>query len=956
MYKLFRFSPKRALLAAFVLLLSIQPSRQNLALAQSSVVWSDIAENAIANRSNREIVPQHYRTFSLNTSELKSLFAKAPRERSPEASSRRVVLNIPYPDGTSSDFQIFESPIMAPELSAKYPELKTYIGQGIDDRAATARFDWTQFGFHAIIFTERGTIYIDPYNRSTTTHYISYFKRDLLPDPARILPEIGPLGTESASAMEVKRIVASGAVPRSTGEQLRTYRLALAATGEYTIYHGGTKAAGMAAIVTAMNRVNGVYEREVSVRMVLIANNDTLVYTNPNTDPYTNNNGSTMLGQNQSNLDQVIGTNNYDVGHVFSTGGGGVAYLAVICVGGFKARGVTGLSAPIGDPFYIDYVAHEMGHQFGGNHSFNGNAGSCGGGNRNASTAYEPGSGSTIMAYAGICSPQNLQSNSDDYFHGISLDEIIAHTQIGSGNSCAVITNTGNTPPFVNAGGSVVYTIPLSTPFVLTGSGSDPNNDPLTYCWEEFDLGPAGHPNSPSGDAPIFRSFLPTSSPSRMFPKLSDLIANVQTIGEILPSYARIMAFRLTARDNRAGGGGNSNDLTSVVVTGGAGPFQVTYPNTAVTWIANSTDSVTWNVANTTGPPINCTMVNIRLSTDGGQTFPIMLASNTPNDGREVITVPTNITNTARIKVESVGNIFFDMSNAHFSILPFAAPTLVYPVNAATGLPSSFSLRWNYIPLATFYHVQVALSPSFIFNVIVNDTSITDTTRALTGLNPGTLHYWRVRARNNEATSPYSEVRTFTTLGVPAQVSLVSPAHQAILSTDSVTFSWNGQPFADRYWLEHSMDSTFASSVIDSTLTDTAITVHQLQVNQTYWWRVKAHNSLGWGPYSVTRSFTIISTFVQSAGSIPERFSLEQNYPNPFNPSTTIEFSVPHVSEVIVEIFNTLGERMTTLVEGELGPGTYRTVWNAQGYPSGVYYFRMSAGGFVQARKLLLLK
>jgi hypothetical protein len=323
------------------------------------------------------------------------------------------------------------------------------------------------------------------------------------------------------------------------GEQLRTYRLALAATGEYSIYHGGTKPLVLSEMVIAMNRVNGVYEQDTAVRMVLIANNDLVIYLDGTTDPYTNNNGSTMLGQNQTTLDTVIGNANYDVGHVFSTGGGGVAQLRVPCVTGSKARGVTGLTNPIGDPFYIDYVAHEMGHQYGGNHTFNGNAGSCSGSNRNASTAYEPGSGTTIMAYAGICSPQNIQNNSDDHFHTHSIQEIVAYTTTGNGNNCPVITNTGNSAPTSEAG-TGGFTIPINTPFILTGSGTDPNGgDVLSYNWEEYDLGPAGHPNSPVNNAPIFRSFPSVPEPFRYFPRLSDIVNNTQTLGEILPSYTR---------------------------------------------------------------------------------------------------------------------------------------------------------------------------------------------------------------------------------------------------------------------------------------------------------------------------------------------------------------------------------------------------------------------------------
>lgn len=634
----------------------------------AAAIWSDAEERALVPAGERWIIPQSYRTLALNVPALQETLAAAPLEGTPAAADSAVVLALPLPDGGYGRFRIVQSPVMAPELAAQFPEITTYAGQGLDDPTATTRLDWTPAGFHAIIFGLAGTVYIDPFSRGDVSHYISYYAHDFVRSPDKQFEETLPLaGDGEALRAELAALRARGALAAS-GSELRTYRLAMAATGEYTTFHGGTVNAGMAAIVTTVNRVTGIYEREVAVRMVLIANNNQIVYTNPATDPYTNNNGSAMLGQNQANLDAVIGNANYDIGHVFSTGGGGVAYLAVVCRAGSKARGVTGSSQPVGDPFDVDYVAHEIGHQFGGNHSFNGNAGSCSGGNRNGPTAYEPGSGSTIMAYAGICGAQNLQSNSDDYFHGVNLDEIVAYTTAGSGNSCPVTTATGNTPPTVNVGAGG-FTIPSQTPFALTGSASDPNGDALTYNWEEFDLGPAGAPNNPLSP-PFFRSWLATVSPTRTFPRLSDLVNNTTVIGEVLPNVTRALNFRLTVRDNRLGGGGVNSANVSFNVTTAAGPFTVTAPNTAVTWAGNSQQTVTWNVANTTAAPVSCANVDIALSTDGGYTFPLPLVSNTPNDGAQTITVPNIGSSSARVRVSCANNIFFDISNVNFTITP----------------------------------------------------------------------------------------------------------------------------------------------------------------------------------------------------------------------------------------------------------------------------------------------
>ena len=451
-------------------------------------------------------------------------------------------------------------------------------------------------------------------------------------------------------------------VPR-TGGVLRTYRTAVAATTEYVNFHGGTVAAGQSAVVTAMNRVSGIYEDELTIRLVLVANNSSLIYAGA--DPYTNNNGFTMLGQNQSNIDSVIGNANYDVGHVFSTGGGGVAGLGVVGITGQKARGVTGLPRPTGDAFFVDYVAHELGHQYGARHTFNGDSGSCAGGNRTGVSAYEPGSGSTIMAYAGICGNDNIQQRSDDYFHSRSLDEVVSLVEARS--SVGTRADTGNTIPTADAGTNFV--IPAETPFELTGSGSDADGDALTYNWEQRNLGPQQDVNAgDNGSSPIFRSWSPTTEPTRVFPRLSNLLSNTTPRGETLPTTNRTLNFRLTVRDTNPAGGGVATDDMSVTVRNAAGPFQVTAPNTSVVWEGGSTQTVTWDVAGTTGNGINTSQVNLLLSLDGGMTYSEVLASGTANDGSEEIEVPNLQTTSARIKVEAVGNIFFDLSNQDFTI------------------------------------------------------------------------------------------------------------------------------------------------------------------------------------------------------------------------------------------------------------------------------------------------
>ena len=628
-------------------------------------LWRDVSDIGLADGADRAIVPTAYRTLALDVAALRTALAAAPLEGTPASRTAPARLELPTPDGGFMEFRFSEAPVMEPALAAKFPEIKTYLGYAVADPTVSVRFDLTPQGFHALIMDGHEQIYIDPYARNDQRHYISYNARDFKPSADKIAARMaeGPVPAPTVAPPATS-------APRPSGGTLRIYRLAMATTAEYTNYHGGSVPQAMAAVVTTVNRVTGVYEREVAVRLVLVANNDQIISTTADNNGYDNGDPSALLDRNQVVLDTKIGSANYDVGHVFSTGGGGLAALAVICDSQQKAQGETGSSQPVGDPFDIDYVAHELGHQFGGNHTFNGTSDYCAG-NREGPAAYEPGSGSTIMAYAGICGVEDLQPHSDDYFHAKSYDEITAHiTDPAGGDRCGGRTSTGNTPPTVSAGTS--HTIPRQTPFTLTGSASDVDGDSLTYDWEQFNLGTATNsvPLIDNGNRPIFRSISPSASPARTFPRLADILNNSTTYGETLPTTNRTLTFRLTVRDNRVGGGGVNYASVNIPVTTSAGPFLVTAPNTAVSWTGLASQTVTWNVAGTTAAPVSCASVNILLSTDGGLTFPTTLAAGSDNDGSATVTAPNISTATARIKVACASSIFFDIGNSNFTITP----------------------------------------------------------------------------------------------------------------------------------------------------------------------------------------------------------------------------------------------------------------------------------------------
>ena len=583
-----------------------------------------------------------------------------------------VIVNIPNPDGSLERFRVTPAGDMHQDLQLWFARqgmpMQTYKGVSLDKPGNTIRMDFGgPGGLHASVFSVGKSYFVDPLFKNDKENYASYYRHDYRSADEPWSCQLHEKPGDQALPAEFWSADGTGDGIDSTGGDMRSFRLAVAATGEYTSFHGGTTVAAQAAIVTSVSRVNQIYERDLSVHMELIANNTLLVYTNAATDPYTNNNGGAMLGENQANIDSVIGSANYDIGHVFSTGGGGVAYLAVICNASFKAGGVTGRGSPIGDPFDIDYVAHEMGHQWGGSHTFNSSTGSCGGGNRSASSAYEPGSGSTIQAYAGICAADNLQSNSDAYFHARSLDQMLEHAATGPVTACAAFVAVNPLAPEVEAGAD--HMIPAGTAFELTAVPLSPPelDELLTYSWAQWDLGPSTSlADGDTGSGPIIRSEHPVESESRMIPSLSSLQSGSSLPGYILPTTNRDLNFRITIRDNNLAGGRTGEDFMNITVVDTGNPFEITFPSTSARLEGEQT--ILWEPGGTEAAPFNTAFVDILLSRDNGETWPHKLAANTPNDGSELVTIPKILTQEARIRIQPVDNIFFDITDEAFAI------------------------------------------------------------------------------------------------------------------------------------------------------------------------------------------------------------------------------------------------------------------------------------------------
>ena len=628
------------------------------------------------------IRPDRYTPAVLDTVMARALLGTAPTEAAFQAGAEPLVMDLPMPDGSFDTVMLYETPMLAPELAAKFPEIRTYAGGSFTDPTAIVRITMTPLGFDAFIMRQGPDIFIDRFSKDNSDVYTSYYG----PDQKRedMVWTCG-FDADAAPAVGVRNRAGGGDTVQNAvlaPVTLRTFQAAISATGEYTQFFGGTVSAGLSAVTTAMNRVSGIYERDLAARLQLVPNNDLIIFTNPATDPYPSNVGLSTI---DSAIDSRIGSGNYDVGHLVDTGGGGFAFLGVVCTTS-KGGGYTGLTPPSGDRFYVDYLAHELGHQFGGNHTFNGDSGSCAGGNRNGSTAYEPGSGTTIMAYAGICGNDNTQNFSDDYFHFISLQEMSNHI---SSRTCDAETGTGNNTPVASVPVSTIV-VPINTPFRLIGAGSDTEGDTLTYTWEQRDLGPQRDVHATdNGTSPIFRSFEGTTNPERVFPNLVDWRNGNLNPGEKLPTVARTLDFRLTVRDNNPAGGGYAFADAQVIVDGSGGPFRVTAPATPTT-VTNGQLLVTWNVAGTNALPFLASTVNIRFSDDGAQTFPHLLVSGTPNDGSQTVTLPSVLTTQGYVMVESANGQFLDINKAPITVdIPPEPVVISFPNGLPTELDES---------------------------------------------------------------------------------------------------------------------------------------------------------------------------------------------------------------------------------------------------------------------------
>jgi len=835
--------------------------------------WNIINKNEITDKGIKDIIPDKFTLYALDDEVMKSLLWSAPSESGTEVNRSNTFINIGLPDEVQEIFRIVRYDMMELELAAKFPDIRTFYGIAVSNPLKSVRIDYTIQGFRAVVNSpEDGKIFIDHYQRNDKNTRIVYYKNDYINAPSW-----GCGVTDEHINLE--RPTSGGT--RIGDCQLRSYRLAQATTGEYSTFHGGTTTSVMSAVVNVINRINQVYEAEVAVRLILVANTDQIFYLNAGTDPYANTSGD--LNANQTTCTNVIGSANYDIGHLFGTGGGGVAQLGSVCSSSGKARGLTGSGNPVGDPFTIDYVAHEMGHQFAGNHTFAGWIGSCSG-NRNSNASMEPGSGTTIMSYAGICDDgsinQNVQNNSDAYFHAKSLDEIKTFIS-GTGNSCAqIISSFVNSAPIVTS--QTNYSIPVSTPFVLSLSATDPNSNPLTYAWDQMNaVGTTNFttpPASSNSGGPMSRSIAAATSPSRYFPPLANVIANTPNTWNVLPSVARSMSFRGIVRDFTGVAGCNSEiTLTVSTVNAASGAFSVTSFNTASTWYEGESKTITWAVANTNVAPVSAANVDILLSYDGGNTFPVVLTSATTNDGSHEITVPAGTTSQARVMVRGSGHIFYDINDANITInngfpnfeLEISpsvqniclgeSKQFIVNVQSILGFNNAVNLSLSGLPngMTSNFTTNPLMPGNVTTLTITNNNAATGTSNFTTNGISGAL------SKNITAS-----IQVFPSL--VASPNLLLPTNNATDVTMPVNLSWSTVTEAQSYDIEISLTNTFNTAIVNTNVpTNTYQPVNGINGSTEYFWRVRAVNPCETGNWSAVNKFETQACFIYSPTDLP---------------------------------------------------------------------------------------
>ena len=756
-----------------------------------------------------------------------------------------------FPDENSRfvSFSIMETPVFHPDLGKKYPEIRSFSGSSLDGKRRI-KLSSSPSGLSITIWEIGTGHYTFIEKQSGTKATYKAYRRANRDSEKSFFCETKDQ-TIATFGFLPKRLVDDGA--------LRTYRIAVSTTGEYTNYHGGTVAGALAAINATLTRVNQVFETDLGVRLQLVANNDEVIFTDAATDPYT----SGFNSQVQNTLTTIIGEENYDVGHLFhnDNDNGNAGFIGSVCQDGRKGSAFASALIPEGDLFDLDYVAHELGHQFGANHTWSFESEGTG-------VQVEPASGTTIMGYAGIVAGNNVAPNGDDYFHHASIVQIQSYLQT---TTCATTSSIANQAPNITPLQN--YVVPQGTAFALHANATDGDGDVLTYCWEQIDDGivvtSTFGPDNISGAN--FRSLPPTTSPERYFPQLSRILDGAleqinpaeSSAWESVSTIQREMDFSLTVRDNNLAGGQVTSDTLTVSTVTAAGPFVVVSQDTdGISYPAGSVQEIRWNVANTNLPPINAEEVDIFLSHDAGLSFDEILAQNIPNTGSAKVQLPAISTSQARVMVKASNSIFLAVNSAPFVIEAVDAQMDFASLSYTTCSPDALLVPFTYETSNGFSETMtfdiVSDQPfTAVFNpatASVDDTGVDLTLGNIENVPPGSYTIEVVGTGSNTSISTILEVVVLDANLSPAQLSF--PENGAINTAVNPLFTWQSNDNFEAFDIEIAVDEGF-SSVIESASTSFPFYKSEnLQPEMTYYWRVRAKNECGAGTFGPSRRFT----------------------------------------------------------------------------------------------------
>ncbi len=863
----------------------------NAVLAQDALFFKAVSTEKIslAEGVPQVALPNKFDAYQLDEAGLRAVLESAPWEFTPEAGQRKCVISVPMGNGKMEQFSVWQIAMLDPELAAACPYIRTYAGISLSDSRRTVRFSTTLRGFRALILhPDFASAMVKPVSPGQASSlYIAYNRADASDNDSQkgFRTGVAPNGTVWFGDGEERFVPpAEDRGQELDPVQLKVYRFCVGAPGEFTQDHGGTKPLALSAVTEYTNSVSAVFERDIDLRLQLTAATQYVMFTDPNTDPYPGGSNQDFMSQNSSVLNEWTNFNSHDLGHVYIRGGGGVAGGAACGLN--KAQGCSAGSG-IGDygDRFLFVVGQEVGHQLGGGHTWS----HCGPGandQRQGQTAFEPGSGSTIMSYVGGCGSDNIQFQGDLYYHGGSIEEI--KNFVTFGGTCGSWQTTLNNPPVVTLQYQDNFSIPISTPFELNGSAIDPDGDALTYTWEGMDAGPETPLGEPLGNTAIFRSWPAGNETNRIFPRLSTILANGFNAAEQLPTYTRDLTFRLTARDNKPDGGGVGWADVAFKAVELAGPFLVVSPNTANTiWRVGELVEVKWDVANTNAAPVNCQKVNILLSTNTGLAYPIILAENTENDGSQFVLVPNNLTSLARVRIEAADNVFFDLSNANFKIQDPVQPSLTMGLStdgSTVCLPGNFSTVINTASVLG-YNTPVTLD--LLGNLPPGATASFSTTN----INPGESSTLSIDLQSVAVEGNF----IFTVRAISGTDTLLRPVSILLRRNDftgfelqwplngttnamlTQTLNWNKGLDADQYDVQFSDSPAFTTILasVSATTLDSMKINFLLEKGKAYFWRVRPRNECGIHEWSEPFFF---STFAENclsftANDLPKNIS-----------------------------------------------------------------------------------